>query len=40
MAWAEKVLAAVLLLAMILEVVVKAISAGKAPRQGKAPSPS
>jgi len=40
MAWAEKVLAAVLLLVMALEVVVKAISAGKAPRPGKAPSAS
>jgi hypothetical protein len=40
MAWAESVLAGVLLLAMILEVTLKAISAGKTLRRSKnSPTP-
>ena len=40
MAWAEEVLVGVLLLTMVLEVVLKVISAGKTPRGSKAsPAP-
>ena len=38
MVWAERILAGILLIAMILEIVVKVISAGKAPWRSKAPS--